>query len=330
MIPRRQPPVVVVRHVVLLPLCNIPIVFGFVPTGVLNSEFILPATASRSAVLPTAQPEPADLSSDVRSDCPWADASLSLWEDTSTWGGVVPAAGADVTIPEGLSVLVNRSDAVHEAAYGTVHIPSSSRLIFGDAAVRFAATAIVVRGELRGGSEGCRILSSLTITLHGTRAAADEKGIVVEEGGVLDLHGQLFYPTWTRLARAAAAGDDVVYTQHCVNWLPGQEIVVTTTDFKDSREHNRNDNLTLAAVECVSGVGKLTLASPLAHGHYAGWYEYQAEVALLSRTVVVQGAEEDSPPTDLPTGVCFDDVHSEESGGYPCEDATSLATVATS
>lgn len=47
--------------------------------------------------------------------------------------------------------------------------------------------------------------------------------------GILDIHGQVFAPTWTRLARTAVPGDTLIYLQDLVNWQIGQEIVLTTT-----------------------------------------------------------------------------------------------------
>ena len=63
--------------------------------------------------------------------------------------------------------------------------------------------------------------------------------------------------------------------------------------------------------------GKITLAGAggLSHPHYANRHEYQAEVALLSRNVVVRG-DAHSPPTDpQPAGVvCSDNARKD----IPC------------
>ena len=91
------------------------------------------------------------------------------------------------------------------------------------------AHGVVVQGALRAGAETCRLDGAVTVTLHGARPAAGVavdswyKGIVMENAGVLELHGKQFFHTWTRLARSVAAGDTTVLLQGSVNWEPGQQ-----------------------------------------------------------------------------------------------------------
>jgi hypothetical protein len=129
-------------------------------------------------------------------------------------------------------------------------------------------------------------------------------------GSTVDIHGKQFHPTWTRLAATARTQDDRVYLQEAVNWEIGQQVVVTTTVYKD-KEDPQNEVRTIAAVSSNRKIIQFT--QPLDFTHYAG-QEYQvcaplasmsrknesdsdlfrsfgaqAEVALLSRRVVVQG-----------------------------------------
>ena len=62
--------------------------------------------------------------------------------------------------------------------------------------------------------------------------------------------------------------------------------------------------------------GKVTLTAPLEHGHYAARGEYQAEVGLISRNLLLRGDAADSPPVDpQPSGVtCETTMYSE----VPC------------
>ena len=129
----------------------------------------------------------------------------------------------------------------------------------------------------------------------------------------LDLHGALFFPTWTRLAAhtpgaalataAPSSRNKVLYLQDCVNWEAGQEVLVTTTHHKDTRGYHKNEQRTIAqgGVRCVKvdgrEYGQVTLTVALAHYHHAGSREYQAEVALLSRNIVIRGNAR-SDPTD--------------------------------
>jgi len=93
-----------------------------------------------------------------------------------------------------------------------------------------------------------------------------------------------------------------------VNWETGQEIILTTTALRDSRDWNQNEVFTIQNVQlsnfphsAVKAIVRLT--SQVQHHHIAR-SEYQAEVGLLTRTIKVQGAENDSEPTDLPTETC--------------------------
>jgi hypothetical protein len=45
---------------------------------------------------------------------------------------------------------------------------------------------------------------------------ATSKGLVSQ--GIVDMHGKLYHPTWTRLARTVAANSSYVYLQDNVNW----------------------------------------------------------------------------------------------------------------
>ena len=73
--------------------------------------------------------------------------------------------------------------------------------------------------------------------------------------GRLDLHGTLFFPTWTRLAvhtpgavretGAPAPRNRVLWLQDCVNWQAGQVVMVTTTHHKDARGYHFNEERTI-------------------------------------------------------------------------------------
>ena len=117
--------------------------------------------------------------------------------------------------------------------------------------------------------------------------------------GSLDLHGERFFQTWTRLAKTATPGDDFLLLQHAVNWEPGQELVLVTTAVKDSREWHQNEQLTVKSVVAnpMNEVGSVVyLTSKVQHVHLAN-DAYQGEVGLLTRTIKIQGAE-DSIPAD--------------------------------
>ncbi len=274
--------------------------------------------------------EPPDIpsTSTARSNCPHLDSGLRNFHDASAWpSGRIPVAGEAVTIPAGLRMLLTRDAG---AVFGRVTIPSSAQLIIGENStngVALSAAGIVVEGALKAGSATCRLLHPVTITLHGTRpstrAALDalpshSKGIFVT--GTLELFGQRFHRTWTRLARPVQAGDTMVMLQRPVNWQAGQQIVLTTTAIKDSRDWHRNEVRTIGTNIATppAGVGAaLWLSTPAQYVHEAndGW---QGEVALLSRTIVVQGAATDSEPSDTTPLACTDSEWVLSSRSVPC------------
>ena len=271
--------------------------------------------------------------------------AYTRWDDTAlqwpgrTAQGPPQADGQDVHLPSNTTILVAAGSLLSTAAspYGRILVPSTSRLVFDDAGagttgIELDTLGMQIDGVVEGGTPACRLKGKITITLHGEHGnatsssdrhlieGADQdparKGIVVSAGGRLDLHGALFFPTWTRLAAhtpgsaretpAPASRNVVLFLQDCVNWESGQEIVVTTTHHKDTRGYNKNEQRTIApgGVRCVivdgREYGQITVTSPLVHYHHAGTQEYQAEVALLSRNIVVRGNGRSDPVDTTP------------------------------
>ena len=253
-----------------------------------------------------------------RYNCPHQRPNLVSFHDTSLWpNNVCPAAGMDFSLPANTHVILWRNANTFGQHFGVVTVPPGSALIIGENishGVSIAATGFIVRGSFLAGSSTCRLSTRLTITLHGTRPStraaldalpAHAKGISVT--GQLELHGQLYHRTWTRLARRVQPGDTSVLLQAPVNWVAGQQVVLTTTALKDSREWHRNEVLTLTGqVTPPHGFGSaLNLATPATHAHEAN-DAWQGEVGLLSRSIIVQGAAGDSEPTDTSPLACAD------------------------
>jgi hypothetical protein len=138
-----------------------------------------------------------------------------------------------------------------------VRIPSTSELIIGqrNTGIRLKALGISVEGKLTAGSTDCPIETKIRIILLGNRPSdavtnrpeAIVKGISVT--GTLNLHGEQFYRTWTRLANTIHAGDNYAFLQDKVNWKRGQKVVVVTTAVSDTTMWHQNEVL---KVECVN------------------------------------------------------------------------------
>lgn len=252
------------------------------------------------------------------SACPWDETGLVTWTPPS---GEAP----DYTLPANSKVLIGAN-----ATVGNVVIPADSELVFANADVELIAASISVLGKLRIGSSTCRFGSTKTARITLTGVASDQgassmlhKGIVASGSGLIEMYGALRQPTWTRLATTAAAGDTTIVLYECVEWAAGDVLLITTTHAEDHRRHNRNEKRTVSAVECaehtVDGAthsfGKVTLTSALAYQHYAARGEYQAEVALLSRNVVVRGDASSIPTDPQPDDMtCADSTRSD----IPC------------
>lgn len=252
-------------------------------------------------------------------------AGLKNWHSADTWPNGIPGENESFALPENSQIVVRQSVLTK---LGTVTIPVSSLLIIGENGdgISMDADGFVVEGELVIGSETCRIEQPVTITLHGSRPndassnvpSPDVKGIVVT--GKLNLHGKRFFRTWSRLASMASVGDTVLYLQHEVNWQPGQEIVVVTTAMKDSREWHQNEQLSIVSLDPNPPLGcgaMVHLAEPLQYSHIAN-LSYQAEVGLLSRTILIQGNPDDSLPTDPDPLNCQASYDRFGDRGMPC------------
>ena len=216
---------------------------------------------------------------------------------------------------------------------GTLTIPYGSSLVFADASISLAAHSIVVAGSLVAGAPSCRLLSPINITLYGARPGPDPtlklaslpsttKSLLATGQGTIDLHAAQFGATWSRLASPARRGDTWLYVVDALNWDAGSTLIVATTGLKDARDHSETEEVVGTRFYALPTWGNITaiaLARPLLYDHYAG-VEYQAEVALLSRRMVVQGSDSDSLPSDpQPPGVVCSDA---SFSSFPCANAS--------
>lgn len=301
------------------------------PTQNITASFVPPVTAdnpltfnhwSEKANLAAYRPPKiTPIANPPQTNCPHLQANLLDWHNPATWAGSsVPANGAQVNIPENTSVLISSCSIDPTWVFGTVNIPASSTLIFGDAVINVQATGFNVSGSLLIGSETCRLRNKISITLHGVRGALPAsnpwvKGMAVY--GNIDIHGARYFPTWTRLAMTAKPNDSWIFIQDVVNWQIGQRIVIATTELKDARDWHRNEERTITDVKLTTlgqSVSAIKLDEPLSYLHFGG-SEYQAEVALLSRNILIQGDPTNSYPTDTANKTCVDNNNST----YPCE-----------
>ena len=107
--------------------------------------------------------------------------------------------------------------------------------------------------------------------------------------GGLDLHGISRNVTWTRIATTAAVGQNSITLSEPVDWVIGDEIVITTTDTR----LNHAERHTIAGINVARTT--VTLVNSLAYTHVAilntfpngRTFRVAAAVGLLTRNVRV-------------------------------------------
>ena len=232
-----------------------------------------------------------------------------LWSSPTTWGGVLPGAGATVVIPAGRTIVLD----TNTAALGALDIQGT--LVFADRSVALTAASIHVSGSLNIGSPTQPFTNKAVITLTGAPAAVNDgisRGIVVS-GGTLALYGVAPSPAWTKLNSHAQAGSTNFTLADNVDWAAGSTVAVAPSDYYGVAETER---LTVAAangqsLSTTAGIAKFRwgrLQYPTASGmsltpdpSYVPpatpaptVLDERAEVANLSRNIVIQGADDDA------------------------------------
>ena len=217
-----------------------------------------------------------------------------LWSAASTWpGGVVPAAGAVVTIPAGQTVLLDISPPP------LASLTVLGTLRFDRRDLNLTSGWILVRGRFEIGSETEPFTHRAVITLTG-RTDENVEGIGARVlgalGGTLEIHG-LRRAGWARLAASAGAGASQIVLERQMDWRTGDRIALASTDFDPLQA----EDVTIAGVVGTT----VTLQTPLRFPHYGQLQSFagrnldeRAEVGLLSRNITIQGDE-----SSLTTGI---------------------------
>ncbi|KYQ92567.1 hypothetical protein DLAC_06555 [Tieghemostelium lacteum] len=232
------------------------------------------------------------------STCPYLPTDLVHWHDPTIWsGGVVPSPATAITLPANKKVLISPCSISQTSIYTKITIPATSQLIFADASMNMMVKDIYVQGQLIMGTKTCRYNANINLTFYGNKTTSDtiatnfgSKGIAVASGGFISMQGKQYHYTWSKLSATAWSGDIIIYLQDSVNWEVGQQIFITTSVYQDDLR-NQNEVATIAAIEG----NKIQLTGPLRYYHYGG-QEYQAEVGLLSRRIILQGDPATSNP----------------------------------
>jgi len=251
---------------------------------------------------------------------------LDRWSLLDTWANQEPPIeDALVSIPQGQAILLDEDTPI------LLILTVEGVLVFDNKDIHLQATYIWVKGgTMEIGTEQKPFLHRALITLHGQKYETIRLPVIggkvlavsntqftirelgdnaVEEGsiGTLDIHGRPRLKVWTRLARTANAGDNVIVLQEVVDWQVGEELMVAATDiphkhFDGNGLHGappmdfHNERVFVQSV--AADMKTITLTAPLKFTHISTYFirplddEYidlSAEVALLSRNVKIQG-----------------------------------------
>jgi len=243
-------------------------------------------------------------------DSPPPPAPTRAWSDASRWpGSGLPAAGEVVEIPAGDVVLLD----VDTPDLAGLRIQGA--LVFDERDLELRSDWIEITGGLYVGSAQQPFTHRAVITLTGERV--NDEGCFGNKyigllDGTLELYGDPDGVAWTRLAGTATAGASSITVDDASGWEVGDAIVIASTDYyayagSDGERYDRQvEERTIAA---LAG-NVITLDEPLEYMHYGETQtfgatadlssavltntvlESRAEVARLSRNVVVRGDDD--------------------------------------
>jgi cell migration-inducing and hyaluronan-binding protein len=158
------------------------------------------------------------------------------WSDAATWADKkVPAAGALVTIGQGMDVVLDASTPPLNG------LTINGKLSFANNRdLELTTEWIMVHGELEIGTEKAPHTRKATITFTNNVKDEDISGVggtndkvdrgIMLMGGTLNLHGDRTN-TWTKLSSTANAGSTSIEVLNAAGWRVGDEIVLASTDF---------------------------------------------------------------------------------------------------
>src|SRR6187402_1805968 len=213
------------------------------------------------------------------------------WSDPATWADKkVPAAGAAVTINQGMDVVL---DANTPPLHG---LTINGKLSFANNKdVELTTEWVMVHGELEIGTEKAPHTRKATITFTNNVKDEDISGVggttnkvdrgIMLMGGTLNLHGENRTNTWTKLANTAAAGSTSIEVLSAAGWRVGDEIVLASTDFNPRQAERRT-------ISAIRG-NTITLDSKLEYMHFGKItfdVDERGEVGLLTRNIKLQAS----------------------------------------
>lgn len=237
------------------------------------------------------------------------------WSDPSTWESkIIPRAGDKVVIRMGHKILydVSSTEVIRGLQVGgelRFDPTKNTRLEIGlirvqpgdeyseegfDCDGHFVAQDKVVDMpllEIGNANNPVHADKKAIIRLHYQEGMKkDSCPAIVCCGGKWETHGAKLDRSWVKLNKNLAAGDKTLHVAEAVNgWKAGDKIVVT-----GSRTHGAKNEKSDSEERVISAINglEITIDTPLSMNH-SGEGNYRAEVANLSRNVVIESANPD-------------------------------------
>uniref|UniRef100_H2Y4C5 G8 domain-containing protein n=1 Tax=Ciona savignyi TaxID=51511 RepID=H2Y4C5_CIOSA len=237
--------------------------------------------------------------------------NVNSWRDADEgWGGndgngafSLPKNGSKIKIKSGVWMVadINFPTMTELHVEGTLELDGNA--VNGEyKTFNLEATYIIITGRFIVGWEDNTFLGQANIILKGDintpeyrpspQVTLGSKAIGVFGG--LDLHGKRRDIVWTKLAKETGVDKSTITLKQAVDWLPGEEIVLTTTSF-DPWE---TETFKIRSVSADKRTLTLNTTTKFTHlvqyTDHAGTlksYSIAADVGLLSRNIKIIGQD---------------------------------------
>ena len=214
-----------------------------------------------------------------------SSAGRKAWSDPATWGGRLPAAGDEVTIPSGAHVVLDVTPPPLDGIY------VNGTLTFAQKDLELTTDWVMIHGTLNVGSATAPFKHKAVITLTSQDRSVNIMDMGTKAlgvmGGTLELHGRRT-TGWTRLNETAPVGARRITLEKPLKWRVGDKIVIASSDYWRTHDEERT-------ISAISGT-TVEFEEPLKYPHWGELQTYdgrmldeRAEVGLLTRNVVVRG-----------------------------------------
>jgi hypothetical protein len=218
------------------------------------------------------------------------------WSDPATWGGVKPAAGAVVTIPENTVIRLDEPTP----SFSGLNVDGV--LVFDRQDLTLTAGWIMIHGRLEIGTPARPFTHRARLVLNATNPSESvmgmgTRGILVMDGQ-LELHGTPPEVAWTKLDDHGLLGATSLTVADAVDWQAGDQVAIGPTDyFEAGNGASITQRVTLTSVS-----GRNVGLSAGLNAHRWGLLQYATPAGMsLSPDNRVTPPQADTDTTSTPT-----------------------------